>query len=110
MRNVLTYVLCTLLAVTGLGLAQARGSVGPLDRVEICHGLGTEIIVIDAEGKPVKTPHLCPDGIGLISLAGFLPPALPAPGAVRDWAALDPAHIRAAPPPEASARGPPFVM
>lgn len=64
-RGFVAYLLALVLTVTGFSLAQARGgdpSAMAGMEVVICTGIGMTTITIGADGEPVETQHVCPDG------------------------------------------------
>lgn len=105
-------VLSFVLALTGVALGHARGTVMAGESVILCSGTGVVVVSLDAQGNPVGPPHVCPDmALGLI--AGVAPPApdLPArPGARVEAAVM--AAMPVAPAQNARtarARGPPLA-
>jgi hypothetical protein len=78
MRLILALRLILVLAValtsvqTALGRAEARGA----EAILICAAGGTEIVTLDAGGKPVTHRHTCPDCV-LGGLALAPAPVLP---------------------------------
>ncbi len=75
LRFPLALMLSLLMALTGYGLATARGASGAVDQVELCIGGGPVMVYLDENGQPVAPPHYCPDG-ALTLLAGVVPPEL----------------------------------
>ncbi len=54
-------LLSLLLAVTGLGMATARGSAGAPGQITVCTGTGPVMISLDAAGHPNDIPRYCPE-------------------------------------------------
>ena len=63
MRRILSGWLVLVLLVAGQALAVARGQAPAATEVVLCTGFGTQVVHLDAEGNPVSTPGLCPDGL-----------------------------------------------
>jgi len=77
LRPYFAVTLALLLGLTSYELAAARGQAPVVGTVEVCSGLGLQIIAVDADGNPVGAPRPCPDGVtAFLSLAVALP-ALP---------------------------------
>lgn len=114
MRQTLALILAALVVLTsgtaGFARGQAAAAVG---EIVICSGQGTILVAVDAEGKPVRGIHVCPDCIlTLLAMADAAPEA-----AVRgaDWrrVAWPPAYhfpAASAATPGALARGPPATV
>lgn len=105
----LLLILCV--ALTGIGLGAARGTVAIDGHAVLCSG---EAIVIHraADGAPSGRVHLCPD-MALALLAAVAPPALPdAPRRAARPAKASETGRRAASglPPRATARAPPVFQ
>lgn len=112
LRSITAFVLALMLGVTSLTLASARGQAAAVGQVEICSGLGLQVISVDADGNPVGDPHICPDGV-----AAFVSVSIPVPEMgvrlqgdgerIRIARAVDLATDRAIP---ARARAPPVFV
>ncbi len=50
------------LVVTAQAFALARGSGDVAGQMVLCIGTGSVTVNVDADGQPVGTPHICPDG------------------------------------------------
>lgn len=106
MRRPLFLALILCLALTGIGLGAARGTVMLDGRVVLCSGTG--IVVVDHPGAPQR-PHLCPDmALSLLAATAVAPPAF---GPAATAARLDPHVVPTVPegrePPRPAARDPP---
>ena len=77
LRIVTAYSLAMMLGLTSLTLASARGHAPAVGSIEICTGMGMQVIQVDAEGNPVGTPHICPDGIAAFVHVDAVVPVLP---------------------------------
>ncbi len=53
--------LVALLVLSGVQVAAARGAPPPVGTMVICAGHGLAVVLVDANGKPVRASHLCPD-------------------------------------------------
>ncbi|AVO38740.1 hypothetical protein [Pukyongiella litopenaei] len=71
-RTYLVLMLAAVLALTGAGLAAARGAPAAAGRIEICTGTGPVMILVDEDGQPVG-PRLCPDNALSLLNAVFIP-------------------------------------
>ena len=105
------WLLVALLCVTAQGMAVARGAPGASGTLEICGSTGPAMVDLDASGKPLGPPHLCPDWAMSLLNAGLPPvPAAVLPATLRPLT-LQPVRAAlasdAALPPRASARAPP---
>jgi hypothetical protein len=76
LRPALALCLALLLAVTSVSLAVARGQAPPAGEIVICTGLGLQSVAVDAQGRPVSRPHICPDGVAAIAALALPFPAL----------------------------------
>lgn len=77
-RPILAFCLAALIALTGFGLASARGQLAQGGRVLVlCSGGGLVQVVLGADGQPTGESHLCPD----LSATAFLSLDLAAPEA-----------------------------
>ncbi len=87
MRFVLHLALILCLALTGIGLGVARGTVAVAGQVVICTGKG--VVVIDHPDAPGgASAHICPDmALSLLAAVASDPPVLTNSGAVIDLAA-----------------------
>ncbi|MHC0053710.1 hypothetical protein [Actibacterium sp. D379-3] len=73
-RPYIAVLLALMLGLTSLTLAAARGHAPAMGEVEICSGLGLQVIRVDADGNPVGPPHLCPDAVAsFVSVDAPLP-------------------------------------
>lgn len=104
--------LAALLALTSLSAALARGQADPVGSLVICRGLTVVTIMVDAEGNPVETPHVCPDA----ALTLFVDSGVVAPDeTVRQrltpvrWG-IEPAPAASWHAPGSQARGPPVRL
>lgn len=113
LRPTLALCLAALIALTGLGLATARGQLAPGGQVLVlCSGGGLVQVVLGAEGQPTGESHLCPDLSATAFLALDLPVPEPAPTAERGTRLVLPARADrpAGPSPTGfSARAPPVL-
>lgn len=112
LRTGMAYLLSALVALTGLILADARGSEPVLTTdLTICSGTTFTIISINPDGQPVEKTTPCPDGTAIFAATFDLPGlAQPAPRLV---AVVDaPARVLSVPvaAPSPSARGPPVLI
>ncbi len=65
------FLLAFMLAFTAQSMAVARGMPGPDGTLVICTGSGPVMIYLDADGHPVKPPHICPDAALSLIQTGF---------------------------------------
>jgi len=111
-RAITTLGLCLFLAATSVTLAVARGAPGPAGVMVICTGEGLEEVTVDANGKPMAPPHVCPDCLLALHAAAPRDP-LPAP---RDACTTarnpfsDASHATAPQRPAMQARAPPLPV
>jgi len=76
LRRAFGLILALMLALTGQGLAVARTAPDAAGHIVLCTGAGPVMVYVDAEGKPTRAPHYCPDGaLGLLDLAVAPDPA-----------------------------------
>jgi hypothetical protein len=76
LRLLLVLAVALVSVQTALGRAEARGA----ESILICAAGGTQVLILDAEGKPVGHRHACPDCVlGGLALDSALPPAAAAP-------------------------------
>ncbi len=112
LRSGFAYVLSALVALTGLILADARGTAPvPTTQVVICSGTTLTTISIGPGGQPVERSTPCPDGAAIFA-ATFSLPGIAAPEP-RLLAVIEtPRAPRATPQPtpSPSARGPPVPV
>lgn len=77
-------VLAAIVALTGVTAAMARGYERGFVSIVICGAGGAQSIVVDSEGKPARTRHVCPDcvaafgpallsGLAVAGVSGFHP-------------------------------------
>ena len=109
LRKGLAYFLGALVALTGVILADARGSEPVLTTdVIICSGTTFTTISIGPDGQPVEKTAPCPDGTAIFAATFDLPgQALPEPrliAIIETPARVLPAPVATLAP---SARGPP---
>lgn len=74
MTMVLTLLRSLLMAsllLTSVSAGMARGQAAPVGVIELCRGLTTLSVQVDADGTPVTHVHLCPDGV--MTLVGEVP-------------------------------------
>ncbi len=110
-RTALILALCALLGVTGQAMAVAGANAPAEGRVVICHGHGSAVIYVDAEGQPTTPPELCIDCLSLFSALSTARADLAAPHSLsRTLTPVRPApHGGAAPLHVYSARAPPVI-
>lgn len=60
-QDILGLALVFLLAMTGQGMAVARGAGGPSGSLELCTGTGPVMVYVDENGEPTGPPFICPD-------------------------------------------------
>ncbi|WP_284487772.1 hypothetical protein [Sedimentitalea xiamensis] len=60
-QEFLGLALVFLLALTGQGMAVARGAGGPSGTLELCTGTGPVTVYTDENGEPTGPPFICPD-------------------------------------------------
>lgn len=77
MRSLLALVMALMLGVTSITLASARGHAPAVGQIELCTGMGMQMISVDAEGNPVGDPHVCPDGVAALAAPDLALPVLP---------------------------------
>ncbi|WP_074254826.1 hypothetical protein [Vannielia litorea] len=88
LRSLISGLMLVTLLVAGQALAVARGQAPVAMQAVLCTGFGTQVIHLDAEGKPVSAPHLCPDGLAAMVEAHVpLPELVQREGAERAVAA-----------------------
>jgi len=109
-RFVAASVLLALVA-TMQAMASSRRADAPVWQVDLCTDDGIVTVALDADGRRVPTPHVCPD---CLVFFGALPDA--PPDAVRMLAlhaqglsAIRPLHHISCPAPARFARAPPLV-
>lgn len=112
-RSFSAVLLALLMAVTSVTMAVARGQDRMGDAVEICASFGTSIVMLDANGQPLKSRHPCPDcltGVTALDLQGL--PFGPKPPQSAGRAIFSATAITAPslPTPQATARGPPSLI
>lgn len=112
LRVHLTICLTMCLALTSVSAAVARGQPTPVGMLELCRGIGTMVVHVDADGSPVGPVHLCPDiALSLMSAVHTDDRAV-APVRVwlrvaPDWQARIATSVQT---PRATARGPPLSI
>jgi len=73
-RAINALFLSLLLAFTSLSFASARGQNPDLGtEIVICTGVGMTTITLGADGEPIETTHICPDGTSIFSASFTLP-------------------------------------
>jgi len=77
LRPHIALALALMLGLTSLSLAMARGQAPAAGTIEICSGMGLQVIAVDAEGNPVGAPHVCPDAIAAFVSVDAPEPRLP---------------------------------
>lgn len=77
LRPHIALALALMLGLTSLTLAMARGQAPAAGTIEICSGMGLQVITVDAEGNPVGAPHVCPDAIAAFVSVDAPEPKLP---------------------------------
>lgn len=111
----LPLILILLVALTGIGLGAARGTVRLDDRIVLCTGHGVVVIArpdASGTGDPALSGHLCPD-MALSMLAALTPDPValspraarlrhPAPGPRMATAPMARRQVRARDPPRAA--------
>ena len=109
LRVILAYALTLVLSVTSLSFAYARGTNPEFGTdIIICSGVGITTITIGADGQPIETTHICPDGSSIFAAVFSLPIIAPPTSVLVAW--LAPAastHAAARPALSPSARGSP---
>lgn len=109
-RHLLSLLLALMLATTSVHAAVMHAEMQGAVQMEICADTsgGVMTITLDATGKPIPTPHRCPDCTAAIAALLPTPPQIAtAPTHSRS---ARPAHARQTPtttPPDQSARDPP---
>lgn len=109
MHRPLHLILILCLALTGIGLGAARGTVMVAGQAVICTGAG--LVVIDHPAAPDR-PHVCPDmALSLMAGVPVLPPDLrPVRGRALQDAPQAFRHPGGQDVPAQTARGPPAGM
>ncbi|SMX32013.1 hypothetical protein [Actibacterium lipolyticum] len=77
LRPLFATLLALTLSLASVTLASARGQAPVSGEIVICSGLGLQTITIDADGNPVGSPHICPDGVASFVSIDVIPPVLP---------------------------------
>lgn len=54
-------LLVLVVALTSVELGAARGQAKAAGEIILCTGDGPVAVVVDADGKPLNSPHVCPD-------------------------------------------------
>lgn len=72
LRSLSTLLLALMLALTGQGMAVARGASAATGQIVLCTGAGPVAIYVDAQGKPTTAPHICPDSALNVDLTDAL--------------------------------------
>lgn len=112
MRSLIGAVMALMLVFTSLSAGVARGTATPVGVVEICEGVTSVSLTVDAQGKPVRHVHLCPDGVMSLVTQTVGPIDFVAPVSV--WVAVSPVMARVAVTGRggvvARARGPPLAL
>lgn len=50
-----------MLTFTGHSMAVARGMPDANGQIVLCTGTGPVVVLVDENGQPMGTPHICPD-------------------------------------------------
>ncbi len=107
-RTYLVLMLAVVLALTGVGLAAARGGPDAAGRIEICTGTGPVMILVGEDGQPVA-PRICPDQalslLNAVSVPALSAVAVDVPRRIARPRGVARSHPRDLPP--ALARAPP---
>lgn len=108
-QEFLGLALVFLLALTGQGMAVARGAGGPSGTLELCTGTGPVMVYLDENGAPIGPPFICPDwALTLLSHVATPDTVSNLPGGWRKITLLqDDVAIGDRCRPHRSARGPP---
>ncbi len=78
LRNLTAYLLSTLLLLTGVTLAAARGQDPVIGaEVVLCSGTTFTTITLGPDGQPVEKTAPCPDGTALFAATFALPAMTP---------------------------------
>ncbi|WP_295043718.1 hypothetical protein [uncultured Paracoccus sp.] len=106
MRRPLSLTLILCLALTGIGLGAARGTVLLGGQVVLCTGAG--VVVVDHPDAPRQT-HLCPDmALSLLAATAVVPPGFgPAETMARPVVQSVPSRPQGRESPRPAARDPP---
>ena len=112
LRSGFAYALSALVALTGLILADARGTAPvPTTQVVICSGTTLTTISIGPDGQPVERTTPCPDGAAIFAATFSLPGIVaPQPRLLAVIEAPRPIRATPQPTPSPSARGPPVPV
>lgn len=112
LRPLFLALMATILAVTSLTMAVARGQVQIAGEIVICTGYGITTVTVDDEGNPTGPVHLCPDMVlGMMAALDTPPPVLTRPeGRVERIEASAPARLRGSSVPQPRARDPPALV
>jgi hypothetical protein len=111
--RILTFMFCTVLALTSVTLAQARHNDQNGLKMVLCTTNGYQTITLDRQGNPVPFTHPCPDCVAAFAAQDLhFPSALNMPQhGLRSLhfvqISRDAAHRIA---PTAHARGPPLMI
>jgi len=101
-----------MLVIMGQQLALARGAAAGSQMAVICGAQGLALLTLDAQGRPVKDGHFCPDGLLAFGGAGT-PVLLPEPAArlrpAQRLRATRPARVAVRPHRPFHARAPPLA-
>ncbi|WP_294613393.1 hypothetical protein [uncultured Roseovarius sp.] len=74
----MTLGLCLLMALTSQTMAVARGAASPVGTMVLCTGTGPVTVMVDANGQPTGTAHICPDcALGLFHALAPAPLGVP---------------------------------
>ena len=65
--------LALVLALTSQSMAVVRGASAATGQIDLCIGDTVITVYTDAEGKPTKPPHACPDCLVSLALSGAAP-------------------------------------
>lgn len=112
LRSLGAVLLAVMLSLTSVTLAVARGQAPAAGQIEVCSGLGLQTITVDADGKPVGPPHVCPDGVASFINIDMPVPEMPLRALGNGERLRVPEHLSSANAEQlrATARGPPVFV
>ncbi|MCA8878950.1 MAG: hypothetical protein KDA73_03130 [Rhodobacteraceae bacterium] len=111
-RHLIALCLALSIALTGVAVGVVRGQVQVAGQIVLCTGNGPVSVAVDAKGKPVGPPRLCPDCAPALLAGVSFVPELPVPPDSHGTAVASTLPDRAAGPVRlaARARGPPRIL